>query len=127
MIDSEKFIYIKDYFTRLSKQKIINKYQIDKITPYLLQYFDTKFIDFLNWETKYENHFYFNHNCQTNSTLFNIVIICILNQPDIIQQDIDEDFLTLSFIYKNFLFKQYNGQGVIWQIYKDNQLIFQNT
>lgn len=84
--------------------------------------FVTKFI---KWEVDFEDRKY-REGIQTSSTFFSAIIkYCTENAESNI--DSDDDFFSSGFIFKEYTFKLYCGQGCFWRIFKDDKIIFQNT
>lgn len=123
---------IADYFdSDAYKQSIVVKnHQYDRINRYFDYIPDIKFdqlVDrFLLWEKKYEE-MYYKRNIETNSKIFSILMNIIQKDPDTIILDEQDDFLSISFKYKQYTFKLYSGQGCFWRILRDNEQIFQSS
>ena len=110
-----------------------NKQWTDKIVEYVkslsVKELDEVFTRFLKWEEDYEEMWYKKY-VQTNSNIFDR----ILDAVKILGEDFEEqeDFFAYGYIYKNYIFKVYHGQGTIVRILDiakpiKDELIFQTT
>ena len=102
----------------------------NRIRRYLSRLSDTQIDDTINkfflWENKFEERKYKN-GIQTTSMLFHSFIdYCEYHGKDV-TEEFDEPFLSSAFIWGNYTFKTYCGQGCYTRILKQEKEIFQTT
>ena len=108
-----------------------NKYWATRIAGYIGSLSDeelkTQLYRFLAWENKYEERWYKMY-IQTDTMLFNRVIEAF----EMLGEDFEEeDFFAGGHIYKNYIFKCYQGQECIYRVLDiskpiKDELIFQS-
>lgn len=111
-IESHQFQRIEKFFNSLNNQ------QLDEWIPKILK-----------WEEDYEEYWYTERHTQTCSNIFSTLIEVLKKygfEHDV--DDYNEDFLSGVFIWGNFTFKLYCGQGCFWRITdNEDKVIFQTT
>jgi len=95
---------------------------IESIEPHELE---EELDKFFKWEKKYEDMQY-KRGTLTHSNIFFGLVSYIEDVRDR-YMDLDEDFLAKAFLWKNYVFKLYIGQGSFWTIEKDGERIFTTT
>ena len=83
---------------------------------------DYNFNKFLKWEKEYEQMMY-KKGILTNSNIFDSLMDYMETKCDR-HLSLQEDFVADAFIWRNYTFKLYIGQGSFWKILKDNKQIF---
>lgn len=125
--DPENIKEFKNYFKDTQKREKRNVERIGKIIDSLTESeIEKKFEYFLEWERKYEDFYYNERQCLTNSKIFDTITDFVMakgKHPKVKE----EDFLSGVWDYMNYRFKLYQGQGSFWRIDKNGKTIFQTT
>lgn len=131
LFDSPQFF--DEFVDYLARKKEIEESHENRLLRIFNSIEDSKLHDFilkiLSWESKFEEMKYTKHQVQTESNVFSSLtrLLMKMGTPLEISDENDEDFLASGFVWEDFVFKIYIGQGAIVTVEYKGKKVFQSA